>query len=107
MRSAQGLAAIVALALVLLVLAGRAAFMAGAPTTAECVDQWNTALDAGRVDVDVRPERVLLTSQGAAGWNGQYPVCWLTFVEPDDTCESFHSRPDEAVQWGADQFGFM
>ena len=44
-------AGIVALALVLLALAGRAAVMAGAPTTAECVERWNTALNTGRVDV--------------------------------------------------------
>lgn len=105
MRNAQGFAAVVTLGLALVVLAGRAALLAGAPSTEECVDQWTSALDNGNVEVDVRPEAVLLTSQGAAEWNGQYPVCWLTFVENDRTCQTFHSRPDNAVRWDSDPVG--
>lgn len=101
-RRGMGLAGVMALALVLLVLTGRAAVLARAPSTEECVELWNGALDNGTASVDVQPQDVLLASQGAADWNGQYPVCWLTIVDNDHTCQSFHTLAGNANRWGSD-----
>lgn len=58
----------------LLVITGRAAVLRAAPSAEECIERWNGALDDETVELDVRPRGVHLTSQGAAGWDGRYPV---------------------------------
>jgi hypothetical protein len=101
MQKVTGLAGVMALAITLLVLAGRAALLADAPSTEDCVGQWNVALNDGTVSLDVRPRRVFLSRQGA-DWDGQYPVCWLTIVESDQVCQSFHTLAGDANRWGSD-----
>ena len=101
-RNRTGLAGIMALAFVLLVLSGRAAVVARAPSAEDCIEQWNGALDSGTVGVDVQPQDVFLTSQGAADWNGRYPVCWLTIVGSDHTCQSFHTLARNTNRWVSD-----
>ena len=91
---------LVVLILVVLILTGCAARLAGAPSTRECVERWNGALDTGSVSGDVRPRDVFLISQGAADWNGRYPVCWLTIVESDHVCQSFYT-PVWGDEWTA------
>lgn len=101
MRDVTGFTAVMALALTLLVLSERAALVAGAPSTEECVEQWNGALDDGTVSPDVRPRNVSLVTQDAE-WDGRYPVCWLTIVESDQVCQSFHTLAGNANRWGSD-----
>jgi len=102
MRRSTGLACVTVLALAILAIAGRSAVLTAAPSVDECIDGWNGALDDGTIRVDVRPHSALLTSQGAADWNGQHPVCWLTVVGSGHECQSFHTRAGGVGRWRSD-----
>lgn len=102
MQRLTGLASVMALALALLVITGRAAVLSAAPSTEECIERWNGALDDETVELDVRPRGVHLTSQGAASWDGRYPVCWLTIVESGHACQLFYTLAGDAMRWGSD-----